>query len=244
MAIIRGIHSEFIKLRHTAILWLHLFIPLIGAMVFTFYFIFYPQVTGNQKLSLVLELTAAIFPIVISVVCGMMATLEEKAAGFQVMLSDKNGRVIPYFNKLLTAIILGALAMIVLVSLIGLSLYFTTSNQVAYPRLILGAVGMFIGAIPLYFIQMFLSIRWGLSSSVFVGVIGSLLAIMFSNVDVASWVFIPFAWSMKTMQHLIQVIPLSAKFGGELGIIATISLIFLLFSFIWFQRWEGRKSFE
>ena len=249
MAILRGIRSEFIKLHHTSILWLHLLIPLLGAAVFTLYFSLYPTIANEQKMALVLELTATVFPIVISVICGMMATLEEKAAGFQAMLSDRNGRVIPYFNKLATAVLLGVTATTMLISMTLLGLSLISLDQVAYDRFVIAAMGMFIGSIPLYIIQMFLSIKWGLGSSVFVGIIGSLVSIMFSNVETASWVYIPFAWGMKIMQNLIKLNPLSinsfeGKFISELGIITIFSFIFLFVSFVWFQRWEQRKSFE
>jgi len=86
MPILRGIRSEFIKLRHTAVLWIHILIPVLGAAVFLLYFALYPQVEDSSKMAFVLELTAIVFPVVISVICGMMAALEEKAAFPQLYL--------------------------------------------------------------------------------------------------------------------------------------------------------------
>lgn len=240
MSVLRGIRSEFIKLRHTS--WLHIFIPMIGAAVFLLYFALYPQVEGSSKMAFVLELTAIIFSIVISVVCGMMAAMEEKAAGFQVMISNKDGRIIPYLNKLLTAVLLGGFSTVLLagITLFGSSIL--SLAQLSYREFALAALGMFAGSIPLYVIHMFLSMKWGLGGSVFVGVIGSLLSIMFSNVDVAIWSFIPFTWGIKILQNIIHAETTSR--GIELPIVFGISAIILFFSFIWFQRWEGRKSFE
>ena len=249
MAILRGVQSECIKLRHTAISWLHLIIPLVGAAVFSLYFLIYSQVTNDQKMALVLELTASIFPIIISVICGMMVNLEEKAGNFQVMLSNKNGRIIPYFSKLITAVMLGGIATTLLVSFTLLGLTLISTDPVPYGKIVFATLGMYLGSIPLYVIYMFISIKWGLGSSVFVGVIGCLVSIMFSNVNVGTWVIIPFAWGVKILQNFIHITPISLssfsdKFIGELGIIVIITLLLLLLSFLWFHKWEGRKTFE
>ena len=242
MPILRGIRSEFIKLRHAAVLWIHILIPVLGAAVFLLYFALYPQVEDSSKMAFVLELTAIVFPVVISVICGMMAALEEKAAGFQGMLSNKDGRTISYLNKLAAAIILGGISTALLVGITFFGISFFSSAQVSYGKFALAALGMFAGSVPLYMIQMCLSIKWGLGGSVFVGVIGSLLSIMFSNVDAAIWPFIPFTWGIRILQNIIHTTTIST--GIELSIVIGVSAIILFLSLVWFQRWEGRKSSE
>lgn len=249
MPVLRGVRAEFIKLRHTAVLWLHILIPVVGAGVFLLYFSLYPQVEDSSKLGLVLQLTAVVFPIVIGVVCGMMAALEERAAGFQGMMSNKDGRVIAYVNKLLTAILLGGLSTVLLVAIVMAGSSIFSLTQLSYSAFGLATLGMFLGSMPLYTIHLFLSVKWGLGASVFIGVVESLLSIMFSNVDVAIWPFFPCAWGVKILQNILHAIPTSLwmifdRIGVELLIITVLSVAFLLLSFAWFQRWEGRKSFE
>ncbi|MFP3153456.1 lantibiotic immunity ABC transporter MutG family permease subunit [Lachnospiraceae bacterium ZAX-1] len=241
MAVIRGIRSEFIKLHHTAFLWIHALIPVLGAALFLLYFALYYKIETDVKMALVLELTSVVFPIIISVVCGMMITLEEKAGNFQGMLSNQNGRAITYLNKLLTAILLGGLSVGLLVILTLCGSTILSLVQLPVRLFTYAALGMFLGVIPLYIIHMFLSVQWGLSVSVFVGVVESLLAVMFSNVNTGIWPFIPCAWSVKIIQNTLSIVNIS---GMELTIVTALSMIFLLLSFIWFQKWEGRKSFE
>ena len=69
---------------------------------------------------------------------------------------------------------------------------------------------------------------------------------MFSNVDVSTWVFIPFAWGVKIMQSMIRT-PMSTgiffeKMGPEFSVMAALSTVLLLLSLRWFQRWEGSSG--
>lgn len=241
MVIFRGIYSELIKLRHTAVLWLHALIPVLGSAVFLLYFARYRQIKTGTKMALVLELTAVVFPIVVSVICGMMGELEEKTGHFQVMMSNQTGRVMPYLNKLLTAVLLGgfAMALLILVTVTGSTAF--SLVQLPYKMFADAALSVLLGTIPLYIIHMFLSIQWGLGASVFVGVAESLLAVMFSNVNTAIWPFIPCSWGIKMLKNTLYAVPASI---GDAGIITALSTAFLILSFVWFQRWEGRKSSE
>lgn len=248
MSLLRNIRAEFIKLRHTAVLWIHILIPIIGSMVFLLYFALYPQVEDNSKMSLVMELTAVVFPIIISVVCGMMAALEEKTS-FQGVMCNKDGRTISYLSKMLTAIILGGFSTVVLmgITMSGSSIF--SLAQIPYGTFALAALGMLIGSMPLYIIHSFISTKWGLGCSVFIGVVECLLAIMFSNVDAAIWPFVPCAWGVKILQNIFYSASASTwliieKMRLEIIIIIVLSVAFLLMSFVWFQKWEGRKSFE
>jgi ABC-2 type transport system permease protein len=241
MTVVRGIRSEFIKLRHTAVLWLHFLIPVLGAIIFLLYFALYRNTENMNKMVLVLELTAVVFPIIVSVVCGMMGALEEKAGHFQGMMMSPAGRVMPYLNKLLAAVLLGGISTVLLA---GFTVVGSTVFSLAQlsGRVFWGAaLAMFLGTIPLYIIHTFLSIQWGLSASVFVGIAESLLAVMFSNVDTVIWPFLPCAWGVKFLQNTLFAVPMPIT---ETGIVIALSAILLILSFVWFGRWEDRKSFE
>ena len=241
MSIIRGVRSELLKLCHTAVLWLHVMIPVIGAAVFLLYFALYQNTENIKKAALVLELTAVVFPIIVGMVCGMMSSLEERAGHFQTMMMSPAGRVIPYLNKLFAAISLGGTSTLLLVGLIAAGSNAFSLEHISWEVLFLSAFGMFLGTIPLYVIHMFLSIGWGLGISVFVGVAESMLAVMFSNVDIVTWPFIPCAWGVMFLRNTLFSVTMTMS---EIIPIIVLSLVFLLLSFAWFGRWDGRKSAE
>ena len=58
-------------------------VPLMGAILFVFYFISYSSVDEYKKLKLITELTAVVFPLLISVIVGLNILQEEKACKFK-----------------------------------------------------------------------------------------------------------------------------------------------------------------
>ena len=59
-----------------------------------FYFLLYQNVDELKKLRLLLELTAMIFPLLISVIVGLNITQEERASHFQSLLAVPDRRKI------------------------------------------------------------------------------------------------------------------------------------------------------
>ncbi len=73
--------------------------------------------------------------------------------------------------------------------------------------------------------------------SVFIAVIESLFAILFSNVNSTLGVFFPATWGGHVMRVIIYGRP-----SHDGGLVFVLSLIIVLFPLLWFRRWEGRKS--
>ena len=101
------INSEFIKVKHTSYWKLHIFLPVIGALLYIAYFAIYSTVPVLNKENFLLELTATVFPLVISIVTGLNSSLEERASHFQCILSSK--KRISIWNGKLTFLILTGL---------------------------------------------------------------------------------------------------------------------------------------
>lgn len=241
MTIERGIRSELLKYRRTVIYWFHLCLPALGAGIFLLYLALYSQTETTAKLALILELIALVQPIIIALICGITCLLDENAGHFQAILINPMGRIKSFFSKLSALTLLGAFStMLLIASILAGSILFSLAPL---PSNIFAGAGMilFLGTLPLYVIHIFLSLRWGLGVSVFVGMAESLLVIMFSNVPTFTWPFLPCTWAVKFMQSRLYAIPIT------IAQIVTTVVIFafcLLFSFAWFQRWEGKNSFE
>ena len=86
MGIIALVRADFLKQRHTSYWGIHTVIPIAGAILFVFYFLLYQNVDELKKLRLLLELTAMVFPLLISVIVGLNITQEERASHFQSLL--------------------------------------------------------------------------------------------------------------------------------------------------------------
>ncbi len=100
------INSEFIKVKHTSYWQLHIILPVVGALLYIAYFAIYSTVPALNKENFLLELTATVFPLVISIVTGLNSSLEERASHFQCILSSKE-RISIWNGKLIFLILTG-----------------------------------------------------------------------------------------------------------------------------------------
>ena len=97
VALLRCIKSDFYKLRHTSILWIHLFIPLAGSFIFLLYY----HVTSRNTImdiSGYLEVLAISFPLLIGLISGIVIEQEEQAGNFQVMLCTAKSKCTTYLR--------------------------------------------------------------------------------------------------------------------------------------------------
>lgn len=78
MGFLGAVHSELVKTKHTPFRIIHLCVPVMGALLFVVYYFLYGSTADGKKLKMILELTATVFPLLISVIVGLNITLEER----------------------------------------------------------------------------------------------------------------------------------------------------------------------
>lgn len=238
-----AVHSELIKTKHTPLGAIHLCMPIVGALLFIVYYFLYSSTADDKKLKMILELTATVFPLLISVIVGLNVTLEEKASHFQTLLA------VPSRQKVMLAK-LTCLYGAGVISLFCLFLLFILGTQlleiadtVQFGTLTKAAAGIAFSNFIIYVLHLFLCFKFGLGLSLFWGVFESLQCILYSNIELKSAArYIPFAWSMNWVQDI-----LNHQFfthGTEWIWIVILTISSLLLSLLWFSDWEGRKSYE
>lgn len=119
MTLYRAIRSELVKLRHTPLLPIHIFVPIAGAILFTSYFGLYSFRPDYNKYKLIFEITATFFPILISIITGLNTFMEDHAAHSQSILSVPN-RITIFCGKFLVLFGGGVLSLISLVLLFSI----------------------------------------------------------------------------------------------------------------------------
>ncbi len=243
MKLLSLIRSEKLKIRHTPFKAIHIIIPLMGAFLFIIYYILYSNVNDFQKLNLILEITATIFPLLISIVVGLNIALEEKNCHFQLLLAVPNRKKI-LFSKVIVLYGTGvtALFFVFFIFMVGINL--SGWAGAVTPLLLLQAViGIACTSLVIYILHLFLSLKFGMEISLFWGVFESLQCILYSNIRLRGiWRYIPFAWSINWIQDVFD--GKLSKHQTEWLMIAVLSFLTLFLLLTWFSHWEGRKNYE
>src|SRR5574344_1063131 len=79
------IKADIIKLKSTQTIWMHLYIPVIGLIIFLGYYCYTPW-SSLGKISAYLQVLCIVFPILIGVITSIVADQEYMAGGFQNIL--------------------------------------------------------------------------------------------------------------------------------------------------------------
>lgn len=243
MNLLSSIHAEVSKTKRSYFSLIHLSVPLLGVIVFYFYFIYYPSSDELNKLSQLCDITSVFFPLLISIVVGINIMIEEKASHFQNLFTIPHKKT-SIISKVL---LLYGYCIIALTLLFGLFYIIAKfSNNIGDIPLILIfkiIVCLSLGNFLYYIWHLFLNLKFSLSVSLSFGIVETLILIFFSNITVEDIYFletIPFGWSVcLTREALYNLLMDGAR---QWGINLIIAIIIFCGFIMWFNRWEGRKN--
>lgn len=246
ITLIRCLKSDFYKLRHTSILWLHLLIPLAGSFMFLAYYES-SSLDVTNKISGYLEALAITFPLLIGLISGLVIDQEEQAGNFQVLLCSTKSKCITYLSKLILLFLFGIFSITLAVGTFALG-----CQTVPHSLYLKSARTLIMGNIFIYILHVFISLKFGKVASTSLGVVGSLIsALMITGLGDKVWHWVPWAWGVRFCDNLVfewayPSATTEAVFDTKQGIFIMLFAIGILFfsSLFWFRQWEGRKSYE
>lgn len=257
--------SEWLKTKRTAVRWLTFWMPVIYAALI----IGYVALRGidNNTQTLVFQIffeawTAFVIPLGVGILSGFIVHQEELAGRFNGFLSSKISRPGLYWGKFillfLTMTINTLIATVVLCA--GFNLF--PGVLIGWPIFIASAILVIFGTLPLLALHLLVSFAWGMGTSIVISISGLLMAALIGATSLGDkiWPFIPWAWPVRLAMlpgYYLQFapgmkVPPEAISSGFVlnqlaaGLVAvTICLAAALIGgFIWFNKWEGRESYE
>lgn len=243
MILLHSLKSEYTKTKHSSYLWIHLLIPFFGAILFVLYFSLYESTPLYNRCKMILELTATVFPILIGIITAVVTNMEEKASYFYRLLSFEHRRGI-YLSKLLLLFLSGTFSVLLLFGLFAGGVTIITPIE-SFPYFILlkSFLALIISGLFFYTVHLFISFKFSIGISIFISIVEALLTILFSNVSLPGiWKFIPFSWSVKLSEFVLQ--GKQSEFYSGLVTLIIITVITIFITTTWFQQWEGKKSYE
>jgi len=238
--------ADVMKLKATQMFWMHLYIPMLGLIIFLGYYTFSPWQRFDKILTY-LQVVAIAFPIVISIITSMVAEQEYMAGNFQNILANPGTRATPLMSKYILFVCLGFLA--TTLSVVGFYVGFSLIETSVFPFSIYVVIILILMGTNLfeYTLHFFLSFRFSKSVSVGVGIVESLTAALFlTGMGDGRWLFYPSSWSARFISYLLIKYNNSRHYVEPLlngGIILSImvTIISFLAMVLWFTKWEGKR---
>ncbi len=258
--------SEWLKTKRTAVRWLTFCMPVVYGLLIIGYVALRGIDENTQMLvfqSFFEGWTAFIIPLGAGILSGFIVHQEELAGSFNGFLSSKVSRHSLYLGKLSILILtMTASTFIATVVLcVGLNVVFP-GVLIGWPIFIAAAILVVIGTIPLLALHLWASFAWGMGASIGISIGGLLMAALVGATSLGNkiWQFIPWAGPVRLAKQAgaylqftpdMQVAPEIISSGFVLNQLATglvavaVCLVAALIGgIVWFNKWEGRKSYE
>jgi len=206
--------------------------------------------------------TAVIVPLGAGILSGFIVHQEELAGSFNGFLSSKVSRYSLYLGKLSILILTMSASTFIATFVLGIGLQLTLNVSIIWPIFIAAAILAIIGTIPVLALHLWASFAWGMGASIGISIGGLLMAALMGATSLGNkiWQFIPWAWPVRLAKlpgaYLLytpdmQVPPEIISSGFVLNqlligliAVAVCFLVALVGGIVWFNRWEGRKSYE
>ena len=239
----RCIRSDFYKFKHTSMIWIHLFIPLVIAALFSVYYCVSPW-KADAKMSGYFEAIGIGFPIIIGLVCGKAAEQESEAGCFQNIMCLIKSRAVVYASKLIVMLLLSVFAVT-----IATGVFWAGFRAAPFSVYMKAGALLFTGSVFIYILHLFISVKFGRGASIGLGIFESLIsALAITGLGDGVWYYIPCTWSARLCDNLIYGWFYHAETAGHIEIctcfkvlIPSVIVAFAL-SLLWFRRFEGRKT--
>lgn len=250
LQLIKLLKADIMKLKSTQMVWMHIYVPLLGLIIFLGYYFITPS-SSFGKISVYLQVLCIAFPVLIGIITSIAADQEHTAGGCQNILSSLGPKYLTATSKLILLIILGTLSTVLAV--MGFYIGYSFIDNNIYPiNIYLAVVGILIGSnVFLYILHFFLSFRFSKGISIGVGMAESFASALFlTGMGDGRWPFVPSFWSIRFVESLLMQYQNSSSVFIDpdlhLGII--VAIVATMFSFVailvWFTRWEGNTLEE
>jgi ABC-2 type transport system permease protein len=225
---------------------IHIGIPVITAALFLAYFRESSWDT-ETKISAYLECIAIVFPLTISLICSKLAELESHAGNFQMLLCSQYSRSTQYLSKLLLLLLYASLSTILAIGIFAVVFKNASYSFYAIESIVMVTVNIF-----LYNLHFAVSLKYGKGVSISLGILETAIsALTITGLGDMIWYFLPCSWGSRLCDYIIYIwnYPYDS-YGAVAGIqkaafiILPATILFLILTLIWFQHWEGRKTFD
>lgn len=245
----RLIIGDFKKLHHSSIVWIHVVVPVLIAMLFVWYYSS-SALNDISKIEYFIQALSIGFPLIIGIVCAMVVEQEAQAGSFQELLMSKN-KLLSFFSKLCMLIFMAFTSLVTAVGILAIGLECLLHKN-PFSAAFYGKITLLLlfCEIFLYLLHLLCSFKFGTGASVGLGISESLItAILLTGLGDKTWKWVPCSWGGRACDYYISLSTYKGnsgtymqEFQSTVYIFSVVTVIFLLISFLWFNYFEGRKE--
>ena len=253
--------SEWLRTKRTAVRWLTFCMPVIFSLCTAAYL----AAREGSAQAFAFEgfftiWTVFIIPAGIGVLAGFIVQEEELAGNFSGFLGTGLSRVRLYAGKFLLLFFCVAVCTFIAVLLLCAGMKAAMPAGVTVWVFVAGATLTVIGTLPLLALHLWISFAWGMGASVGISFGGLLMAAILGLTGLGSGLcpLIPWTWPVKLgmlpgtyfLKHTVSLPQAEITSGliktASTGLSAAAAglIVFLIGGMIWFNIWDGRKSYE
>lgn len=246
-----ALSSDLKKLSKTPFFAIHLFTPVVCAALFALY----TAVADHSAEAMAVayfQVIAIAMPVASALVCSLMMQQEMDAGDAYFLLSSPS-RTKALLSKFVLAIGAGLVSCLLAAVLFGFSMIVLRGIPIhSLIHYVVAGVIVWACGVALYAIQMWTALKFGRTISIAVASFQSLIAaLLLTGIGGAAWYILPPGWGVR-----ISEMYLTSTFGTTLDVaqyvnsalqiasplIVSITLMLSGIMFVWFARWDGRKS--
>lgn len=191
---------------------------------------------------------------------GLTVLQEEEAGNFNGFLAEPISRTKLYVSKLSLLILFTAIDVLFasFLMIVGMKFILHVEN-IQYGLFLQGSIWSVIGSLILYAIHLLISFAYGMGPSIAIGGAGFLISAIVGATVLGDniWQYVPWAWAIRLSKNPMLLMPDIKTINGMLasevfvremmkGLIPAVLgfLIVTILGILWFNRWDGRSSYE
>ena len=242
MGFISNLKSDLYKFCHSPLWLIHIFIPILGVVLFLGYYSV-SIVNDFNKVSAYIQVLSVSFPFLIGIIISIIVENEKRAGNFQILITSPAKKFKAHFSKLILLIFFGFISSTLALVGFGAGFDYPVLNITFYFNT---AILLSISVLPLYMLQYIISLFCGKSFGLVFGTIGSLLSALFlTGLGDGIWNFSPWGITARFSHILFTSMAMNTDFFSSSGVTPSIisaSAILLGLLVFLSNKWEGRRS--
>lgn len=248
----RCLLGEFKKRKRSLFLLLHLGIPFVFPGILAIYLLSRDtSISADASYLIFFELIGVGTPVIISVICGMVADSENEAGHFQNILGLIQNKSLSFVSQTAMMICSYSAAMFLTISIYTVALKFLIGvGEVNFTLYYLIGIIFTITSCFQYFFYQVIGYKYGIAICSVCGFGGMIIvALSLTTIGDKIWGVLPWAWANRFGEYVIDYWEMTEISFNSDSMLVTGVYSFLIFttgmiflSIVWINKWPGRKT--